>query len=430
MLAIGANYPSEYHPDSPFAQIRNRKMESPPVLKNMRIMDFTRVLSGPFATMMLADLGADVIKIEPPGGDESRFWPPILENGTSAYFLALNRNKRSIALNLKSTRARQIVRRLAAQVDVVVENFTPGVAAKLEIDYATLREENPRLIYCAISGFGQDGPYRDKKAYDPIIQGMTGLMSITGEREGPPVKIGIPVTDLTAASHAVTAILAAYIARLETGRGQYIDVSLYDGVVSWLTIMAMDYFASGEAPQRWGLDHIHRVPARAFMAADNRWVQVAATSDVMYAKFCRLLDLEELIDDPRFATNTDRVQNRELIMPILEERMQTKTSGEWLDLFEAAGIPCGPILDIGEVFAAPHVAARGMQFSMPHPVERVIPQLGFPYKFSTSAPSVRMRPPLLGEHAETILSEGLGMDRAAIEGLMADKVVLPPPEAP
>lgn len=404
-------------------------MERPPVLTKMRILDFTRVLSGPFATMMLADLGADVIKIEPPGGDESRFWPPILGNGTSAYFLALNRNKRSIALNLKSARARQIVRRLAAEADVVVENFTPGVAAKLEIDDATLREENPGLIYCAISGFGQDGPYRDKKAYDPIIQGMTGLMSITGERDGPPVKIGIPVTDLTAASHAVTAILAAYIARLESGKGQYIDVSLYDGVVSWLTIMAMDFFSSGQAPERWGLDHIHRVPARAFMASDNRWVQVAATSDVMYAKFCRLLDLEELIDDPRFATNNDRVKNRDLIMPILEERMQTRTSGEWLDLFEAAGIPCGPILDIGEVFAAPHVAARGMQFSMAHPVEQAIPQLGFPYKFSASAPSARMRPPLLGEHAEAILSEELQMDRAAIKGLMADKVVVPPSEA-
>lgn len=399
-------------------------MENYPPLRNMRILDFTRVLSGPFATMMLGDLGAEVIKIEPPNGDESRSWPPIMDNGVSAYFLALNRNKQSIVLNLKERGAKSIVLKMAAQADVVVENFTPGVAAKLEIDYETLKRENPGIIYCAISGFGQDGPYRNKKAYDPIIQGMTGLMSITGERNGSPVKIGIPVTDLIAASHAVTAILAAYISRLETGKGQYIDVSLYDGVISWLTIMAMDYFTSGKPPGRWGLDHIHRVPARAFMASDRRWVQVAATSDPMYAKFCRLLELEKLIDDPRFATNNDRVRNRGEIMPILEEKMKTKSSREWLDLFEDAGIPCGPILDIGEVFGSPHIRARDMMFTMPHPIEKEIPQLGFPYKFSSTAPSARHRPPLLGEHAETILREMLGMLPEEIEEKISEGAVI------
>lgn len=374
--------------------------------------------------MMLGDLGAEVIKIEPPNGDESRSWPPIMDNGVSAYFLALNRNKQSIVLNLKERGAKSIVLKMAAQADVVVENFTPGVAAKLEIDYETLKRENPGIIYCAISGFGQDGPYRNKKAYDPIIQGMTGLMSITGERNGSPVKIGIPVTDLIAASHAVTAILAAYISRLETGKGQYIDVSLYDGVISWLTIMAMDYFTSGKPPGRWGLDHIHRVPARAFMASDRRWVQVAATSDPMYAKFCRLLELEKLIDDPRFATNNDRVRNRGEIMPILEEKMKTKSSREWLDLFEDAGIPCGPILDIGEVFGSPHIRARDMMFTMPHPIEKEIPQLGFPYKFSSTAPSARHRPPLLGEHAETILREMLGMLPEEIEEKISEGAVI------
>ena len=401
-------------------------MNSYPPLTNMRILDFTRVLSGPFATMMLGDLGAEVIKVEPPNGDESRLWPPIMENGVSAYFLALNRNKQSIVLNLKEQGAQDIVSKLAAQVDVVVENFTPGVASKLGIDYETLKQEKPDIIYCAISGFGQDGPYRDKKAYDPIIQGMTGLMSITGERDGDPVKIGIPVTDLTAASHAVTAILAAYISRLETGKGQYIDVSLYDGMISWLTIMAMDYFTSGKPPERWGRDHIHRVPARAFMASDRRWVQVAATSDSMYAKFCRLLGLEELIDDPRFATNTERVGNRDEIMPLFEEKMKLKTSEEWLDLFEAAGIPCGPILDIGEVFASPHIKARGMMFTMPHPVEKEIPQLGFPYKFSQAAPAARLRPPLLGEHAQDILVQMLGMRPEEIKKMTAEGVVMMP----
>jgi crotonobetainyl-CoA:carnitine CoA-transferase CaiB-like acyl-CoA transferase len=396
------------------------------LLDGVRVIDLSQYIPGPFATRQFADLGAEVIKIEPPNGDESRFWPPIMENGTSAYFLALNRNKRSLVLNLKEDGAQKIIRKLAAQSDVVVENFTPGVAAKLGIDYESLKKENPEIIYCAISGFGQDGPYRDKKAYDPIIQGMTGLMSITGEQNGPPVKIGIPATDLTAASHAVTAILAAYISRLETGKGQYIDVSLYDGVISWLTIMAMDYFVTGKPPERWGLDHIHRVPARAFLASDNRWVQVAATSDPMYAKFCRLLGLETLVDDPRFATNNDRVRTRDEIMPLLEAKMKEKTSSEWLQLFEAGGIPCGPILDISEVFAAPHIKARDMVFDMPHPVESQIPQLGFPYKFSDAAPTARLRPPLLGEHAEMILSQQLGMGEAEIRKLMDEKVVIGP----
>ena len=404
-------------------------METSPLLKKMRVLDFTRVLSGPFATMMLGDLGAEVVKIEPPGGDESRSWPPILKNGVSAYFLALNRNKRSMALNLKEERARDIVLKLAAEVDVVVENFTPGVTAKLGIGYESLKKENPRIIYCSISGFGQDGPYRNKKAYDPIIQGMTGLMSITGERNGPPVKIGIPLTDLMAASNAATAILAAYIHRLETGKGQYIDISLYDGVISWLTIMAMDYFATGKPPERWGLDHIHRVPARAFLASDGRWVQVAATSEPMYTEFCRLLQLEELIDDPRFATNNARVRHREEIMPILEAQFKKKTSHEWLSLFETAGIPCGPILHMGEVFQSPQVKARDMLFTMPHPVEELIPQLGFPYKFSNASPSARLRPPLLGEHAKMILGEHLGMRGEEIEELIRSRVVTGPASA-
>ena len=399
-------------------------MGSSPLLKKMRILDFTRVLSGPFATMMLADLGAEVIKVEPPNGDESRSWPPLHKNGESAYFMALNRNKQSLAVNLKEDRAKALVLKLAAETDVVVENFTPGVAAKLGIDYENIYKVNPGVIYCAISGFGQDGPYRDKKAYDPIIQGMTGLMSITGERDGSPVKIGIPITDLISASHAVNAILAAYIHRLETGDGQYIDVSLYDGVISWLTIMAMDYFTSGRPPERWGLDHIHRVPARAFMASDDRWVQVAATNDVMYSKFCQLLGLEQLIDDPRFVTNNDRVQHRQEIMPLFEEKMKEKPSQEWLQLFEEAGIPCGPILDLGEVFAAPHVKARDMKFSMSHPIEGEIPQLGFPYKFSKASPSARLRPPLLGEHTEAILNRQLGLSDEEIKKLIAENVVV------
>ncbi len=395
--------------------------ESP--LNGIKVLDFTRVLAGPFASMMLGDLGAEVVKVEPPAGDESRTWPPMLDHGESGYFMILNRNKRSITLNLKEERGREIARRLAAKADVVLENFTPGVAGKLGIDYETFKTENPGLIYCSISGFGQDGPYRDKKAYDPIIQGMTGLMSITGERGRSPVKVGIPITDLVAANQAVVAVLSACIHRQRTGEGQYIDVALYDGIVSLLTIMAMDYFATGKAPERWGLDHIHRVPARAFAARDGRYVQVAATSDSMYPAFCRVIGAEELIDDPRFRTNTDRVKNREEIMPILEERMKEKTAAEWLPLFEAAGIPCGPVMDMAEVFADPNIAARQMRFDMPHPAAGSVPQLGFPYKMGKTPASARRRPPGLGEHSEEVLAEWLSIGAGEVETLKRDGVI-------
>lgn len=374
-------------------------------LSGMKVLDLTRVLSGPYATMMLGDLGADVVKVEPPNGDESRTWPPILPRGESGYFMSLNRNKRSIVLNLKESSDRDTARRLAAKADVVVENFTPGVTRRLGIDYENLVRDNPGLIYCSISGFGQSGPYRDKKAYDPIIQGMTGLMSITGERNRSPVKVGIPITDLAAGLQAATAILAAYIHRQNTGEGQYIDVALYDGMISLLSIMAMDYFATGQPPERWGLDHIHRVPARAFETKDERYVQVAATSEAMYPSFCRAIGAEELIDDPRFRTNSLRLANREIIMPILEARMRQKTAAEWVALLEQAGIPCGIVMGMDEVFADPNIKSRGLYFEMPHPIEKLIPQLGFPFKLSHTPADARLRPPMLGEHNAEVLEE-------------------------
>ncbi len=398
-------------------------MSTPSALDGVKVLDFTRVLAGPYATMLLGDLGAEIIKVEPPQGDESRSWPPMLAGGQSGYFMALNRNKKSIRLNLKDERAVTIARNLASRVDVVVENFTPGVTSKLGIDFATLKENHPDLIYCSISGFGQDGPYRNKKAYDPIIQGMTGLMSITGERGRSPVKVGIPITDLVAANKAVIAILAAYVHRLKTGIGQYIDVALYDGMISMLTIMAMDYFASGLPPERWGLDHIHRVPARAFETADAKYVQVAATSDNMYPVFCRLLGLEALAFDPRFDTNAKRVANRKQLMPLLEKKMRRKTLTEWLNLFEKEGIPCGPILDLKEVFDDANIAARNLLLSVEHPVEGAVSLLGFPYKLSETPPRTRFHPPLLGEQTAELLTEWLGFKRAHIETLQSDDVL-------
>ncbi len=391
-------------------------------LEGLKVLDFTRVLAGPFATMILGDLGAEIIKAEPLNGDESRSWPPILEKGQSGYFLSLNRNKKSITLNLKDTRAKDIVFQLARKVDIVIENFTPGVVKRLGIDYAALDQQNPELIYCSISGFGQSGPYRNKRAYDPIIQGMTGIMSITGERGRSPVKIGIPITDLVAALYAVIAIQSAYIQKTNSGKGQYIDIALYDSMVSMLTIMAMQYFATGENPERWGLDHIHRVPAKAFEAGDGQYVQVAATNEVMYPKFCELLGMPELIDDPRFDTNAKRVANRDKIMPLFEEKMRTKTRDEWLQLFEEAKLPCGPISDLNEVFNDRNISEREMLFSLEHPVEGVIEQLGFPFKFSQTPAAARLRPPLLGEHNPEILGS-LGYSEQEIETFRAEKVI-------
>lgn len=392
-------------------------------LEGIKILDFTRVLAGPFASMILGDLGAEVIKVEPLAGDESRSWPPILEKGESGYFMILNRNKKSITLNLKDQRAKEIVYKLAPKVDMIIENFTPGVVERLGIDYKTLSQDHPGLIYCSISGFGQYGPYRDKKAYDPIIQGMTGLMSITGERGRSPVKVGIPITDLVAAIYAVTAIQAAYIHKSKNGKGQYIDIALYDSMLSLLTIMSMEYFTAGKAPERWGLDHIHRVPARAFEARDGQYIQVAATNEVMYPKFCKLLGVEELINDPRFDTNAKRVENRDEIMPIFENKMRKKTRDEWLRIFEKANLPCGPILALNEVFSDINVKEREMLFTLEHPVEGEVKQLGFPYKLFDTPAKVKLRPPSLGEHNEEVLKGWLNYSNRDIARFKAEKVI-------
>lgn len=396
-------------------------MEQP--LKNIRVLDLTRVLVGPFATQIMGDLGAEVIKVESLQGDESRTWPPALEKGESGYFCALNRNKKGITLNLKDSRGQKIIAQLSRKVDVVMENFTPGVVKRLNIDYESLSRENPSLVYCSISGYGQTGPYRNKKAYDPIIQGITGLMSLTGEKGRSPVKVGIPITDLVAGLYSVIAVQSALLYSRETGKGQYIDVALYDSMISMLTTMAAEYFATGSAPGRYGLDHAQRVPARAFEARDGKYVQVAATNDAMYSKFCSILDLPQLIDDSRFNTNLKRLQNRDVIMPIFEEKMRTRNSDEWLRLFEDAGLPAGLILDIKEVFQDPHLLAREMLLEIDHPIAGAIKQLGFPYKFSLARPCINSRPPLLGEHSEEVLSGILNYSKEEIEILRSDKVI-------
>jgi len=337
--------------------------------------------------------------------------------------MSLNRNKRSITLNLKNEQAKHIVYQLVQQSDIVIENFSPGVVKKLSIDYDTLRQHNSELIYCSISGFGQYGKYKSKRAYDPIIQGMTGLMSITGDRDGPPAKVGIPITDLVASLYGVISVIAAYIHKQNSGEGQYIDVALYDSMVSFLTIMAMEYFVTGNSPSRWGLDHIHRVPARAFQTKDGEYVQVAATNDVMFPKFCDLLGLSELKNDDRYNTNAKRVQRRDEINPIFEEKMKEKTRAEWLRLFEDNGLPCGPIMDLEEVFSDSHVRDREMLFDMEQPGLGLIKQLGFPYKFSLTPPQAQMRNPELGEHTEEILKKKLQFTDEQIDGFKGQSVI-------
>jgi len=391
-------------------------------LDGLQVLDLTNYLAGPYCSMILADLGADVIKVERPGtGDGSRQWGPPFLQGESAYFLSVNRNKKSLTLNLQSEAGRTILQRLAASSDVVVENFRPGTVQRLGVDYATLSERNPRLIYCSISGFGQDGPYREKPSYDLVGQAMGGLMSLTGEADRPPVKIGVAITDIVAGLFATIGILSALHAREQRGRGQLIDVSLLDGVVAVLSHQAGSFLASGVNPARLGSAHPTIAPYQAFKAADAYFV-VAVGNDGLWHRFCRGLGLTALLTDPRFATNPDRVQNREALTQILDEVFATKSSREWVDLIDAAGVPCGPVLQLSEVFDDPQVLHRRMVEEVQHPTAGRIKVLGTPLKLSDTPAAIRTPPPTLGEHSVEILRR-LGYDDAAIEALAKSGVI-------
>jgi crotonobetainyl-CoA:carnitine CoA-transferase CaiB-like acyl-CoA transferase len=391
-------------------------------LDGLQVLDLTNYLAGPYCSMILADLGADVIKVERPGtGDGSRQWGPPFLQGESAYFLSVNRNKKSLTLNLRSEAGRAILQRLAASSDVVVENFRPGTVQRLGVDYATLSERNPRLIYCSISGFGQDGPYCEKPSYDLVAQAMGGLMSLTGEADRPPVKIGVAITDIVAGLFATIGILSALHAREQRGRGQLIDVSLLDGVVAVLSHQAGSFLASGVNPARLGSAHPTIVPYQAFKAADAYFV-VAVGNDGLWRRFCRGLGLTALLTDPRFAANPDRVRNREALTQILNAVFATKSSREWVDLIDAAGVPCGPVLQLSEVFDDPQVLHRRMVEEVQHPTAGRIKVLGTPLKLSDTPAAIRTPPPTLGEHNNEILRR-LGYDDAAIEELAKSGVI-------
>jgi crotonobetainyl-CoA:carnitine CoA-transferase CaiB-like acyl-CoA transferase len=387
-------------------------------LKGVRVLDASRVLTGPFCSMILGDLGAEIIKIEIPGqGDDTRQWGPPFIAGESAYFLSINRNKKSLTLNLATEEGRQVFYELAAKCDVLIENFRPGVTKKLKIDYETVAAHNPKLVYCSITSYGPEGPYRDGPAYDIVIQGMGGLMGITGEPSRPPVRIGVALSDIGAGMYAAIAILAAITARNRTGKGQFIDISLLDSTISWMTYMAAQYFATGRNPERMGSAHPTIVPYQCFKTKDGEFVTIAIGNDKLFGGFCEALGIRELAVDPKFSTNPARVANRNELTTLLERLFRDKTRKEWLQILTQSKMPGGPVYSISEVFSDPQVLFREMLVKITHPKAGEISQIGIPMKFSETKPRIETPPPLLGEHTDEILSKLLGYDRQRISAL-------------
>ena len=394
-------------------------------LHGIRVLDLTRVLAGPWCAQNLADLGADVIKIERPGaGDDTRSWgPPFLKDrdghdtADAAYYLAANRNKRSVTIDLAAPAGQQAVRDLAMRSDVVLENYKVGQLKKYRLDYASLAALNPRLIYCSVTGFGQTGPWAHRPGYDFIIQALGGLMSITGEADdrpgGGPQKVGVAVADLMTGMYATQAVLAALLHRERTGEGQYIDVALLDVQVAMLANMNANFLISGQAPRRWGNAHPNIVPYQAFRAADQ-WIVVAVGNDDQYRRFCELGERPDLLHDQRFARNRDRVRNRDTLVPLIAALIAAHPAAWWLEGLERAGVPCGPINDLAQVFDNEQVRARGLRIELERDDAGPVPMVGSPLKMSATPPSYRLPPPRLGEHTEQVLREVLGYDAAAI----------------
>jgi len=402
-------------------------------LEGCRVLDLSRVLAGPWCGQNLADLGAEVIKVERPGvGDDTRNWgPPFAKNAAgeptreSAYFLSTNRGKRSITLDIAVPEGQAIARELAAKCDILLENYKVGGLAKYGLDYATLSKVCPRLIYCSITGFGQTGPYRERPGYDFLMQGMGGLMSITGEPDdvpgGGPLKAGIAVTDLMTGQYATIAVLAALQARHSTGRGQHIDLALFDVQVAYLSNQAMHYLVSGEVPPRIGNGHPSIVPYQTFRAKDGSII-VATGNDGQYRKLCVALGLSGLAEDPRFLANADRVRNRTLLASLLGEAIVCRPMDHWIAVLEAAGVPCGPINTLDRVFADPQARARGLSFDLPHPSAGTVPTIASPMRFSET-PVEHKRPPLLGEHTAQVLGELAGISDQQLQTLRARNIV-------
>ncbi len=403
-------------------------------LSHIRVLDLTRVLAGPWCAQTLADFGADVIKVERPGaGDDTRHWgPPYLKDADgadtaeAAYYLAANRNKRSVTIDIATPEGQQIVRELAAQSDVVLENYKVGQLKKYGLDYDSLRAVKPDLVYCSVTGFGQTGPYAHRAGYDFIVQGIGGFMSITGERDGQPgggpQKAGVAIADLATGLYSTIAVLAALAHRDRTGEGQYIDMALLDVQVALLANMNTNFLASGKPPVRWGNAHPNIVPYQTFQTRDG-WIIVAVGNDGQFRKFVEAGGRPELADDERFATNPSRVRHRDTLVPILAEMVKARGKTDWIGALEAAGVPCGPINDLDEVFDNEQVVARGMQVALPHPCGADVKLVRNPIRMSATPPDARTAPPLLGAQTEDVLRDMLGYDDVRIAALKAKQAI-------
>jgi formyl-CoA transferase len=406
----------------------------PGPLSHIRVLDLSRVLAGPWAAQNLADLGAEVIKIERPGsGDDTRGWgPPYLKDeagkdtSEAAYFLSVNRNKKSVTLDIAKPEGQKIARELAMKSQVLIENYKVGNLKRYGLDYESLRKDNPGLIYCSVTGFGQDGPYAPRPGYDFIFQGMGGLMSITGERDGQPgagpQKVGIAITDVLTGMYASVAILAAITHRERTGQGQYIDAALLDTIVAFNANQITSYFASGKIPQRFGNAHAQVVPYEVFPTADGHII-LAVGNDSQFVSFCAAAGCPELSEEARFKTNSARIVHRGELIPLIAEIMRSRSKREWIEALEAAGVPCGPINNMKEVFEDPQVQHRGLRVDMPHPTGGTASVVRSPLRLSETPVEYRLAPPTLGQHTEEVLKGLLGRSDADLMQLKAAGIV-------
>ena len=394
------------------------------LLENICVIDLTRVLAGPYCTMMLGDLGADIIKIEVPGkGDDTRHWgPPFTKGGESAYYLSANRNKRSMTLNLKSEEGLEILKKLIAKGDVLVDNFKTGTLSRWGLDYETLQEIRPGLIYCTVTGYGYTGPYSSRPGYDLIVQATGGFMSITGPENGDPSRAGVAIADISTGMFAANAILAALYSRENTGEGQRIDMSLLDSQVALLSYAATNYFVSGSITNRLGNAHPNIVPYQSFKARDMHFV-LAVGNDKQWEIFCKSINKPEWIDDEKYSTNALRVNNRKQLIDQLSKLFATQNAGYWLEVFDKVGLPSGPINELDKVFENEQIKSREMQIELPHSIDNKVTLLNSPIKIPTSPTKTHKAPPTLGEHTEEILKEKIGLDQDTVARLRDEGIL-------